>query len=193
MAKKDYMFALDGVGFDLSDRAPLPLKNKTNAQLAEVYNSLCKTVSAIPNFGTAAKPITKFKDSETGKKRIAALHSSVVAFAKGQADEARRSEKAAAKAAAPKAEKPAKAPKAEGNGAHRGRPATYPLRTISIPPGAPAMRESTKRYAEYRDGMTVQQYIDEAVKNGRTVDLAIGDVRYDVVRGFITVSDAPAA
>jgi hypothetical protein len=36
-----YQFMLDGVTFSLSDRAPLPLKNKTNAQLADVYNQMC--------------------------------------------------------------------------------------------------------------------------------------------------------
>jgi hypothetical protein len=197
MAKKDYAFSLDGVSFDLSEKAPLPIKNKTNAQLAEIYNSMCQTASQIEDFdpkGTATSGVAKFKDSETGKKRIAALHSSVVAFARGQADEVKRSEKAAAKATKPeKAEGQKPQTKSAASDAKRGRPATYPLRTISIPAGAPVMRASTKRYAAYRDGMTVQQYVDEAVKNGRTADLALGDVRYDVVRGFITVSDAPAA
>jgi hypothetical protein len=123
--KLTYQFALDGVTFDLSDKAPLPMKNKTGPQIVDIFNKMCDVARAVPDFdpkGDKTKPVNKFRDTETGKKRIAALHSSLVAFAKGQIDEARRAERAAAKAAPKANPAPAEAKAGDNGAAKRGRP-----------------------------------------------------------------------
>lgn len=45
-----------------------------------------------------------------------------------------------------------------------------------------------KRYALYREGMTVQQYLDASTKAGNRLGLAKADVMWDFNHEFITIS-----
>lgn len=48
-------------------------------------------------------------------------------------------------------------------------------------------RDAGKRFELYRNGMTVQQYIDTMKEKGRTPAQTHGDIRWDHAAGFITV------
>lgn len=48
-------------------------------------------------------------------------------------------------------------------------------------------RNAGVRFGFYRDGMTVQQYIDVMKEKGRTPAQTHGDIRWDSVKGFIVV------
>ena len=59
--------------------------------------------------------------------------------------------------------------------------------------GNPKRGYSAERYALHEDGITVQQYMDKSVKAGNSARLAMMDVRWDVTKGFITVTAPPVA
>lgn len=51
----------------------------------------------------------------------------------------------------------------------------------------PKRGASRDRYALYRDGMSVDQYIDRVVKAGVSSSAARADLRWDVEREFIAI------
>jgi hypothetical protein len=51
----------------------------------------------------------------------------------------------------------------------------------------PKRKDAYRRFSWYREGMTVQEYIDEAKKNNSPGALAMADIRWDHVKGFIKV------
>lgn len=180
--------------YDLSKTDALPVDEMTNAELCAVFNQMAGAVAgAHPDFdpdGKKTAEVKKFKDSETGRRRIAALHSSITAYLGGLRAEAGRG----------KTPKEPKTPKTNGSG-RRGRSPTFHLKTIRL--GSVPLTARAKRYAEYRDGITVEEYARTAVANslrqGRATKtgqadeatmyaLALGDVRYDAARGVITLS-----
>ena len=205
-SKLKYMFMVDDVAYDLSTAEPLPVEGKTGAELAEMFNRMCTVAAGIADFDPEGKKtggVTKFKDKEAGQKRIAALHSSIVAHAAGvRAEENRAAEEKAAKRTE-KAEKPAKEPKAakEPSTGKRGKAPTFHLKVIKLG-GTPSR---AKRFADYRDGMTVGEWAEAAVaaslkpgrktRSGMTHErdalyaLALGDVRYDAAKGVIDLRD----
>lgn len=107
MAKKNYSITIDGEAFDVTSNQALPLEGKTGGELVAVYNDIAALAATFDGFDPRkTEHVAKFKDKETGIKRIAALHSSVVAFVAGQAAEAGRVKtEEAPKAAKPKKEK----------------------------------------------------------------------------------------
>lgn len=52
----------------------------------------------------------------------------------------------------------------------------------------PKSRGAKDRFALYKDGMTVGQYIEASHKAGNSKALATADVRWDVAAGFISVT-----
>ena len=52
----------------------------------------------------------------------------------------------------------------------------------------PKRRTAADRYAWYKEGMTVQQYMDTAFGHGSPRSLAMNDIRWDYVCGFIKVN-----
>jgi hypothetical protein len=53
--------------------------------------------------------------------------------------------------------------------------------------------KSYARFALYEDGLTVAQYVQRIVDTGNKETLAHADLRWDVARGFIEVSEATEA
>jgi hypothetical protein len=200
----NYNFNLGDHTYDLSAAEPINLEGMTGAELVETYNRMCKVAASIKHFdtnGRKTQPVKKFKDRDTATKRIAALHSSLVAFASGQRALENHAEAPLKAAKAPK-EKKAKEPKApkEPTHGHRGRAPTFHLKTIHM--GEKLLQARAKRFADYREGMTVGEYVAAAVarsmaegrktKTGAREEheaLAIGDIRYDASRGVISLGD----
>ena len=187
MTNSTYELTVGGKSFDLSAKAALPVGKMTNAELAAVYNSMCTLAKAVPDFdpkGDKTKGVVKFKDSETGKKRIAALHSSLVAFAKGQKAGATRAERAATRATNAADRKLARdLTKADG----RGRKSTYTAEQVikKLTPENPKRAGSIQagHWDALKDGMTVAQYqeaIGRAEANNRLL--------WDAKRGLISVN-----
>jgi hypothetical protein len=54
-------------------------------------------------------------------------------------------------------------------------------------PENPKRRGAGKRFAYYKDGMSVQEYIDIMKETGRTAKATMDDMRWDHVSGFIKV------
>jgi hypothetical protein len=51
----------------------------------------------------------------------------------------------------------------------------------------PKRRKARERFALYEDGMTVSEYIEASKRAGNSAALAAADVRWDFVKGFISV------
>lgn len=51
----------------------------------------------------------------------------------------------------------------------------------------PKRRAAGERFADYRDGMTVKEYISVMEKKGRKRGATMGDIRWDHAQGFIRV------
>jgi len=86
-----------GRKFDATSRDPLPLSELANAELVDAFNQMVAVAGTLGLEGPT--PVKKFSDKTAGGKRVAALHSSIVAFAQGQADEKARVQKAVKKSA----------------------------------------------------------------------------------------------
>jgi hypothetical protein len=63
--------------------------------------------------------------------------------------------------------------------------------TISVSPEAkaknPKRGKAASRFNLYKDGMTVEQYIEASHKAGNAKALAQSDIRWDVASGFISI------
>lgn len=53
----------------------------------------------------------------------------------------------------------------------------------------PKRKDAARRFSYYEEGMTCQQYVDVTGKHEISKALAVADIRWDHVKGFITVVD----
>ena len=195
-----------GNAYDLASRKPLPLENMSGAGLADLYNRMVTIATEVGIAGV--NPVNKFRDAKTAHARIAALHSSVVAWAQGQAEEEKRlrgdggraesQAKIAAERVAVRARKETEAATKKAAreinppdaGEVRGRRSDLLTLVITVPPDAPKMRAGARRAAPYATGQTVEDWVSACVQKGRPRTLALRDARYDAARGYITLSPA---
>lgn len=56
----------------------------------------------------------------------------------------------------------------------------------------PKRKDAARRFALYKEGMTVQEYTDAAVKEGITKALAMADMRWDHCAGFVNIGEPSA-
>lgn len=60
--------------------------------------------------------------------------------------------------------------------------------TVVVPASdGPKRKAAQTRYELYKSGMTVGQYIEASKKAGNSASLASNDIRWDMVKGFISV------
>jgi hypothetical protein len=64
-------------------------------------------------------------------------------------------------------------------------PDTAKITAIQLP--NPKRGQAKDRYALYKEGMTVREYIDTAKEHKITAALAMADMRWDFVKKFITI------
>lgn len=197
MAKSPpYSIVINDASFDLASSMPLPVDGMTGTEMAETYNKIAGVAATIPDFDPKkTTPVGKFPNKEAGIKRIAALHSSVVAFVAGIAAEKNRKAEERAAKKGEKAAKPVKEPKEPkakkekaANGAGRGR--RSPLRDEMVI--TKLVDENPKRagsqqhiyWEALKDGMTVGKYRKAIGVKEATVRLS-----FDIKRELVSVSE----
>ena len=111
-------FDFYGLIVDLASTKAIDVSGLSGAQIAELHNLIANEAFALIGDPEKTKKVTKFRDRETGEKRVAMMHSLVRAGLESQAairaEEARKEQEVAKKESAPKAAKEPKAAKAPG-------------------------------------------------------------------------------